>query len=100
MATRLEALALFDPPARERLVVDVALRAQPVDRVIDRFSVELLRPQVSVNLRDGVRSPGEVTNGRLVGSAGGRVGRRSLARHPGLRRPPPRRPARAPPPRS
>src|SRR5437879_10192548 len=44
IATRLEALALLDPPARERLVVDVALRAQPVDRVVDRLHVEFLRP--------------------------------------------------------
>src|SRR6267142_1324534 len=100
MAARLEALALLDPPASERLVVDVTLGAQAVDRVVDRLDLELLRPKVTMDLRDGVRSPGQVTHGGLVGVAGGCGGRPNLPRHPGSRRPPPRRTARAPSPRS
>src|SRR5438445_7053536 len=47
-----EARALLDPVASERLVVDVALRAECVDGLVLGLVVEPLRAEVTLDLRD------------------------------------------------
>src|SRR5207253_2627402 len=64
ITARTEAFPLLEPVARERVVVDVALRAQLVDRRGDGVIVELLGAQVTMDLRDAARSSSEVTDCR------------------------------------
>src|SRR5438128_2320806 len=76
VAARLETLTLFDPVARERLVIDVALRAQTIDGALDVGDIETLAAQVARDLVDGLRTRCEVAD-RDVVRVGGRRGPRA-----------------------
>src|SRR5207237_8799531 len=69
VAFRTEARALLDPVLGEVQVVDVALRAELVDRAVDRVVVVPLASQSAPDLDDAARPGRQVLDGSIVRAA-------------------------------